>query len=89
MSHYDVSLFLFNFNHDAAVRSAYKADPLTAADGYNLTEEERDAVAKHDFGALYAMDVHPLLLIYMANNLAVPPHEYVASVRGQPAPALH
>ncbi len=86
MSHYDLSRFLFKFNHDPSVRAAYAADPITAIEGYELTPEEQDALARHDFGALYRMDIHPLLLVYMSNNLAVPPDQYVAAINDAPAP---
>jgi hypothetical protein len=81
MSQYEVSRFLFQYNRNRDMREAYAEDRVSAFEGFDFTKEERQALAGPDFGALYAMDIHPLLLIYLSNNLAVPPQEYVAAVR--------
>jgi hypothetical protein len=81
MSQYEVSRFLFQYNRNRGLREAYAKDRVSAFTGFDLTDEEHEALAGPDFGALYAMDIHPLLLIHLSNNLAVPPQEYVAAVR--------
>ncbi|HZT07118.1 MAG TPA: aromatic ring-opening dioxygenase subunit LigA [Chloroflexota bacterium] len=81
MSQYEVARFLFHFNRERSARDAYAANPRAALDGYDLSAEEREALVQHDFTALYRMGTHPLLLIYMANNLDVAPPDYVAAVR--------
>jgi hypothetical protein len=81
MSQYEVSRFLFKYNRSPELRAAYSGDRATAFVGFTLTDEERAALMGPDFGALYAMDVHPLLLIYLSNNLDVPPKEYVAAIQ--------
>jgi hypothetical protein len=86
MSQYEVSRFLFQYNRNPEIRDAYGRDRVSAFPGFDFTEEEREALAGPDFGALYAMDIHPLLLIYLSNNLAVPPQQYVAAIRST-APA--
>jgi len=82
MSQYEVSRFLFQYNRRPEIRSAYAADRVSAFAEFDLTDEERNALAGPDFGALYEMDIHPLLLIYLSNNLQVPANVYVAAVRG-------
>jgi hypothetical protein len=82
MSQYEVSRFLFQYNRNRDLRDTYANDRVSALVGFDVTDQERKALAGPDFGALYEMGTHPLLLIYLSNNLAVPPHEYVAAVRG-------
>ena len=80
MSQYEVSRFLFQYNRSRDIRDAYARDRVSAFTGFDLTQEERNALTGPDFGALYMMDIHPLLLIYLSNNLALSLQEYVAAV---------
>jgi len=41
-------------------------------EGGSLTETERDALAAHDYGYLYAMGVNPFLLWQFARSVSVP-----------------
>jgi hypothetical protein len=47
---------------DAGLRSRFAADPRPVLDAYQLRPDEREAIERRDFNALYEMGVHPYLL---------------------------
>ena len=81
MSQYGIAKFLFQHNGDAEVRAAFEADPDAALDRYPLTEEERDALRRRDFGALYGLGAPPLMLLYLSNYTGLPVPHYVEAIR--------
>ncbi len=83
MSRFGVSKFLFNFNQDPDLRHRYKSDPQAALSTFSLTDDERAALAGHDFRTLYSQGIHPLLLTALANGLGVPIPQYLKEIRGQ------
>ena len=62
MSLYQVQKLLRDVNRDISNRERYMQNPETFAEGYDLTPEERAAILDLDYGALYAMGVHALIL---------------------------
>jgi len=47
---------------DPAVRESFQKDPKQFLQDYDLTDQERKALAEKDYGALYALGAHPFLL---------------------------
>jgi hypothetical protein len=88
MSAYAVSKFLFEYNKDAGLRERFGQDRADALAAYDLTEEERRALAGYDFKTLYDRGIPPLLLTALANGSGIPILAYFESIRtGAPVPA--
>jgi hypothetical protein len=62
MSLYQVQKLLREVNRHEERRAHYLKDPEDFVKGYELTAEERRAVLALDYGTLYGMGVHALLL---------------------------
>ena len=62
MSLYQVQKLLREVNRDIPCREKYLRDAEDFVGGYDLTDEERRAVLELDYGKLYMMGVHALLL---------------------------
>ena len=62
MSLYQVQKLLRDVNRYEPRRALYLDDPDAFVRDYELTDEERRAVIELDYGALYGMGVHALLL---------------------------
>lgn len=61
MSIYQVQLCLFQHLRDRESASAGETPDLHL-DRYELTDDERRALAERDIGALYAMGTHPVII---------------------------
>ncbi|MFI6815002.1 hypothetical protein ACIBG7_21540 [Nonomuraea sp. NPDC050328] len=75
MSRYGINAFLREINMAAAAHRAYVADPAGYAAewaGAPLTPEERAALQRRDFGALYGFGAHPYLLWSFTEAVWVP-----------------
>lgn len=62
MSRYAVNKVCYRIAHDYGERDRFLADPAAFLEGYDLTEEEREAFIKGDFVTLYRMGTNPFLL---------------------------
>lgn len=80
---------------DAALRAEFERDEAAVLDRYDLAEEERSAIDRRDWRALYDLGFHPYLgaqfarLIYhsrKAGGIAAV-QSLLASLRGEPDPA--
>lgn len=60
MSHHDASRFITRALDDVRVRDKLKADPASAFGGYDLTEEEKDAIASANESKLKHIGVDPM-----------------------------
>ncbi len=58
---------------------AFKSGDMSVVDGFSLSEAERTALKNHDFAAMYAMDVHPVLLFHLSAIL-YPREHYLQNV---------
>ena len=62
MSLYQVQKLLRDVNRYIPLREQYMRGPDDFVVGYDLTDEERRAVLELDYGKLYGMGVHALIL---------------------------
>jgi len=62
MSVYALQKLIFHTHTRLEFRERYLADRKLFADGYDLTDIERDALINLDVRTLYRLGVHPLLL---------------------------
>ena len=77
MSLIQVSRFLYDLGTDPKLREEFHAEPEKSLGRYNLTEEEKKAVANMAVGELYRMGVHPLLLMQAAVVFRMPLPEFL------------
>ena len=81
MSLYQTQKFLFDINRDRAVQQRYREDLTGLLDRYELTAEERGAIAGRDIGLLYVLGANGQLLMYYAAFLGMPWADYIAAMR--------
>lgn len=81
MSLYQVQKFLYELNRDEAAQAAYRADPDAALDRYELTDEERTALAEGDIGLLYVLGVNGQILMHYAAYLGIAWFDYLDLMR--------
>ncbi len=62
MSLYQLQKLMYEVNRSPERRDAYRHDGAAFLARFDLTEEEKDAVARLDIRTLYRLGVHPLLL---------------------------
>jgi hypothetical protein len=78
MSIYQVQKCLFDYlrAREHAPKDARPDIATIAAQGYDLTDEERKAVESLDLGALYAMGTHPVIINGLARNMGYRKADY-------------
>jgi hypothetical protein len=81
MSLYQLSKLLFNLNRDEALKARFRQDPAVALEGYDLTEEERNAILEPDIGLLYVLGVNGQLLMHYAALCGVEWSDYLQRMR--------
>ncbi|HMK87039.1 MAG TPA: hypothetical protein VK437_13855 [Steroidobacteraceae bacterium] len=81
MSLYQMQKFLFEINRDPAVQRQYHADLAGLLERYELTEEEREAIATRDIGLLYVLGANGQLLMHYAAFIGMPWPDYIAAMR--------
>ncbi|MEZ5219319.1 MAG: hypothetical protein R2705_15075 [Ilumatobacteraceae bacterium] len=81
MSLYYLQKFLFHLNRDDGVQGRYAADRREAVAGYDLTEEEVDALVAPDIGLLYVLGVNGQILMHFAALHGIPWAEYLQQMR--------
>lgn len=62
MSRYATNKALWAATADADLARRIREDPTTALGGWDLTDDERSALAKTDVRGLFLLGVHPFLL---------------------------
>jgi len=83
MSIYVLQKMIRDVNRDPAVREAYFADKASLLARYDLSDEERSAVAAFNLHKLYTLGVHGLLLRPFSILHQVPEPTYLAAIRGE------
>jgi len=83
MSVYALQKLLRDVNRIPGRREAYFKSPAAFAQGYELTEREREALLGVDVRALYDMGVHGLILRPFTILHKVSDPEYVKALRGE------
>src|SRR6202142_2324199 len=81
MSLYQMQKFLFDINRDRSVQQEYREDLPGLLECYELTSEERDAIAAGDIGLIYVLGANGQLLMHYAAMLGMPWADYIAAMR--------
>ena len=81
MSLYQLSKFLYEINRDPAIQARFRADPKSALEGYDLTDEERGAILKPDIGLLYVLGVNGQILMHYAAFHGIEWADYLQRMR--------
>jgi hypothetical protein len=66
MSAYELNRAIHHIYTDRGRTLAFRDGELGVLDGFELTTEERRALAERDFPKLWALDVHPVLLFHLS-----------------------
>ena len=85
MSLYQVQKLLRDVNRDIPNRERYMQDPKSFADAYDLSAEEKAVILGLDYGALYAMGVHGLILRPFSLFHKEPEPRYLEALRASRA----
>src|SRR5439155_910756 len=81
MSLYQLQKFLYDINRDPGVQGKYRADLERLLDQYELTSEERGALAAGDIGLIYVLGANGQLLMQYAAFLGISWPEYIQAMR--------
>lgn len=81
MSLYYVQKLLYQLNRDPHIRRRFEQDRGELLTEYDLTDEERTAIAEGDIGLLYVMGVNGQILMHYAALLGLPWDEYIAAMK--------
>src|SRR5271170_749941 len=81
MSLYQMQKFLFDINRDHSVQRRYHEDLAGLLDRYDLTAEERGAIATRDIGLIYVLGANGQLLMHYAAFIGMPWADYIAAMR--------
>ena len=84
MSLYTVQKFFYDANRSAEIQQRYRDEGATRQAliaEYDLTEDERRAIAEGDIGMLYVLGCNGQLLMHFAGLLGVPWADYLESMR--------
>ena len=84
VSIYTLQKLIRDINRDPGIRERFLAAPAELASDYDLTTEERRALVQKDYGALYRLGVHGLLLRPFSILHAVGEPEYLEAIRKEP-----
>ena len=84
MSTYTLQKAIRNINRDMGVRQVFQADPVAFANGLDVPDEQRVALAARDYATLYRMGVHGLLLRPFSILHGVSEPDYLRLIREQP-----
>ena len=68
-------------NRDPTTRKLFFERPEEAIATYSLTEQERSALLRKDYGELYRLGVHGLLLRPFSILHSVPEADYLEAIR--------
>ena len=81
MSLYQLQKFLYEINRDPAVQRDYRTNLTSLLDRYELTQEERSAIAGGDIGLIYVLGANGQLLMHYAAFLGMSWPEYIQAMR--------
>ncbi len=81
MSLYQLQKFLFDINRDPRAQQEYRADLPQLLDRYELTAEERGALATGDIGLIYVLGANGQLLMHYAAFLGMSWPAYIQAMR--------
>ena len=81
MSLYAVQKFLYRLNRSEAEQARYSEDRRSALDGYELTEEEVEALVEPDIGKLFHLGVNGQILMHFAAFHRIEWQDYLQRMR--------
>lgn len=81
MSTYALNKLLRDVNRDPAIRERFFKDASTVVGGYDLGDEERQAVLTRDVTTLYRLGVHGLILRPFTILHQMPEPDYLEAIR--------
>jgi len=81
MSLYQLQKFLYELNRSPQVQEDYRGDRARALARYDLTDEERAALASGDIGLVYVLGANGQLLMHFAAFLGMPWPDYIQAMR--------
>ncbi|MGP0061863.1 MAG: hypothetical protein ACLPID_21575 [Beijerinckiaceae bacterium] len=81
MSLYSVQKLLFTLNRDKAIQARFRTDLGGLLADYELSEEERHALAKPDIGLLYVLGVNGQILMHFAAFCGIAWPDYLEAMR--------
>jgi hypothetical protein len=73
--------FLFDINRDREVQQQARIDLPRLLARYDLTAEERGAIAAGDIGLIFVLGANGQLLMHYAAFLGMPWADYIAAMR--------
>jgi len=81
MSLYQLQKFLYDINRDPRVQDCHRADLAALLERYELTDEERTALATGDIGLIYVLGANGQLLMHYAAFLGLSWPGYLQAMR--------
>lgn len=81
MSLYHLQKFLYVLNRDEVAQQQFRDDKDSALAEYDLTNEERTALADGDIGLLYVLGVNGQILMHYAAFLGIEWFDYLDLMR--------
>jgi hypothetical protein len=81
MSLYQLQKFLYDINRDPGLQGKHRADLAALLDQYQLTDEERGALAAGDIGLIYVLGANGQLLMHYAAFLGLTWTAYIQAMR--------
>ena len=81
MSLYQLQKFLYDINRDPSAQQQYRSELERLLDRYELTAEERGAIARGDVGLIYVLGANGQLLMHFAALLGMPWAAYIQAMR--------
>ncbi|MGR8918200.1 MAG: aromatic ring-opening dioxygenase subunit LigA [Gammaproteobacteria bacterium] len=81
MSLYQLQKFLYVLNREPAAQTQFREQPDALLDAYDLTAEERRALADGDIGLLYVLGVNGQILMHFAAFLGIAWFDYLDLMR--------
>jgi len=81
MSLYQLQKFLYEINRDPQLQTRYRADRPGVLSRYELTDEERAALAAGDIGLIYVLGANGQLLMHYAAFLGLSWSDYIQAMR--------
>ena len=81
MSLYQLQKFLYELNRDPGVQEEYRTDRQRTLTKYDLTAEERKALASGDIGLFYVLGANGQLLMHFAAFLGMSWPDYIRAMR--------
>ena len=81
MSLYQLQKFLYDINRDPLVQQRFRSDRQQLLGAYDLSEEERAALAGGDVGLIYVLGANGQLLMHYAAFLGLAWPDYIQALR--------